>query len=170
MAINTGYFTIYPNIGGTFDNARETHDHEKHPVSFRFRILRKFRQLIGEISVSVEGVADASAWIDEFRDTEEDETNSVYVPGNLFVIQGSKIKITGDDPNVGLYFVPVDDPSRTAKAIRIAENTPTRLVGISPKTECPQNRIEIRTQYAGSNSILLKTPRIITSDFILEEV
>jgi len=170
MAINTGYFTIYPNIGGTFDNARETHDHEKHPVSFRFRILRKFRQLIGEITVSVEGVAETSAWIDEFHDTEEDETNSIYVPDNLFIIRGSKIKIAGDDPNVGLYFVPVSDPAQAVKVTRIAGNTSTKIVGIAPKTEHVQNRIEIRTQYAGSNSILLKTPRIITSDFILEEV
>jgi hypothetical protein len=31
------------------------------------------------------------------------------------------------------------------------------------------NRIEIRTQFTGSGGIFLKTPRIITSGFVLEE-
>jgi len=77
--------------------------------------------------------------------------------------------LTRDDPNVGLYFVPVDDPSRAVKVTRIAENTPTKIVGIAPQTEHLQNRIEIRTQFLGSTSVFLKTPRVITSNFIIEE-
>ncbi|MDR1837050.1 MAG: DUF4469 domain-containing protein [Treponema sp.] len=170
MAINTGYFTIYPNIGGTFENARETHDHKKHPVSFRFRTGAKLRRLISQITVSVEGVADTSGWIDEFRhiDTEE-EINRIFVPGSMFAVQGSKIKIAGDDPNVGLYFVPVEDPSKAVKAAPIAENTAVKIIGIAPQTGYLRNRIEIRTQYLGSTSFFLKEPRVITSDFILEE-
>ena len=170
MAINTGYFTVYPNIGGTFDSARETHDHKKHPISFRFRTLAKLRRLIDGITVSVEGVADTSGWIDEFRDADVDENNNVFTPGNMFVVQGSKIKLAGDDQQVGLYFVPVDDPSKAKKAERIAENTATKIIGIAPQTGYQRNRIEIRTQYSGSTSILLKTPRVIASDFVLEEV
>jgi len=170
MAINTGYFTIYPNIGGTFDSALETHDPEKHPISFRFRTLAKLRRLIDEITVSVEGVADASGWIDEFLDTDENETNSVFIPGNVFIIQGSKIKLAGDNPNVGLYFVPVDNPAQAVKVMRIVENNPNKIIGVAPQTGYQQNRIEVRTQFTGSNNILLKAPRVITSDFTLEEV
>jgi len=170
MAINTGYFTIYPNIGGSFDNARETYDPKKHPISFRFRTLAKLRRLINEITVSVEGIADASGWIDEFHNTDEDETNNVFSSGNIFIVQGSKIKLAGDDPNVGLYFVPVIDPAHAVKVTRIVENNPNKIIGVAPQTEYQQNRIEIRTQYAGSTTVLLKAPRVITSDFILEEV
>jgi len=170
MAINTGYFTIYPNIGGTFDNEREAHDPEKHPVSFRFRTLSKLRRLIDEITVSVEGVADASGWIDEYQDNDEDEVNSVFIPGNLFTIFGNKIKIAGDNPAVGLYFVPVDNPAAAVKVMRIAENTSSKIIGVAPQTGYQMNRIEVRTQYSGSNIAFLKAPRIITSDFVLEEV
>jgi len=169
MAINTGYFTIYPNIGGTFDNARETHDPKKHPISFRFRTLSKLRRLISQITVSVEGVADASGWIDEFRDADMDEINSVFVPGDICIVQGNKIKLAGDDPQVGLYFVPVDDPSKAVKVTRIVENTATKIIGVAPQTEYQRNRIEIRTQYLGSTSVFLKAPRVITGLFILEE-
>jgi len=37
FSVNTGYFTIHPNIGGTFQSDKEMHDHNKHPVTFRFQ-------------------------------------------------------------------------------------------------------------------------------------
>jgi len=169
MAINTGYFTIYPNIGGTFANAREAYDPQKHPISFRFRTLAKLRRLINEITVSVEGVADASGWISEFYDSDEEETNSVFAPGNVFIVHGSKIKLAGDDPHVGLYFVPVNAPDQAVKVARIVENTSTKIIGVAPQTGYQMNKIEVRTQYSGSTHNMLKEPRVITGDFILEE-
>jgi hypothetical protein len=44
FSINTGYFSMHPNVGGTFDSVNETHDKEKHPVSFRFRTLAVLRK------------------------------------------------------------------------------------------------------------------------------
>jgi hypothetical protein len=169
FAVNTGYFTVYPNVGGTFENEWEAHDLQKNPVSFRFKPLYKLRRLAEEITVSVEGVADASGRIDEFLDVDEDEINGIFVPGDQFVISGNKIKIAGDNPNVGLYFVPADNPANAVKVTRIAENSPTKIIGIAPQTGSQMNKIEIRTQYLGSTSVFLKTPRIITSGFILEE-
>ncbi|MDR3115693.1 MAG: hypothetical protein LBU25_09265 [Treponema sp.] len=43
FTVNTGYFSIHPNAGGTFDKTAEGHDHRKHPVSFRFRPLPALR-------------------------------------------------------------------------------------------------------------------------------
>jgi hypothetical protein len=63
----------------------------------------------------------------------------------------------------------VDDPSKAVKVSRVAENTASKITGITPKTQFLHNRIEIRTQYAGSGAILLKTPRVITSVFVLDE-
>jgi len=168
MAINTGYFTIYPNIGGTFDSARETHDPGKHPISFRFRTLAKLRRLIKEITVSVEGIAHTAGWIDRFEDIDEGADNSIYVPGDMVAIHGSKLKLAGDDPEVGVFFVPVGNPAQAVKATRIAENTSTKIICVAPKTNSLHNRIEIRTRYSGG-TFLLKELRVITSDFILEE-
>ena len=168
FAVNTGYFSIHPNIGGTFDSVRETHDHKKHPITFRFRVRSKLKRLIEDIEVLVEGLADTNGWIDMFIDIELDATNSIFVQGDLIEVYGSRIKIEGDDPNNGLYFVPVDNPAAAVKVTRIAENSPSKIIGIAPQTGHQYNRIEIRTQYS-SGSALLKEPRIITSTFIIEE-
>jgi hypothetical protein len=33
FAVNVGYFSVHPNVGGTFDKATEGHDTGKHPVT-----------------------------------------------------------------------------------------------------------------------------------------
>ena len=169
FAVNMKYFSVHPNVGGTFNSDREAHDHEKHPVTFRFRTRSALRKLVEHIAIDIEGVADTAGWIDEFIDTDENSINTLYVPGDQFVINGHKIKVAGDNPAVGVYFVPVDNPAQAVQVTRIAENTPSKIIGIAPQVQNMHNRIEIRTQYNGSNSSFLKTPRVITSSFILEE-
>jgi hypothetical protein len=39
FAVDTGCYSIHPNVGGTFDKITEGHDAKKHPVTFRFRAL-----------------------------------------------------------------------------------------------------------------------------------
>jgi len=72
---------------------------------------------------------------------------------------------------VGLYLVPVERPDARVKITRIADNTPTKITGVLPlSTGYQYNRLEIVTQFAGSGSIQLKTPRTIVSSFTLEEI
>jgi hypothetical protein len=168
FGVDLDYFSLYPNIGGLFANERETRDKKKHPVSIRFRTNSKLRKLINNIEVSILGVADNSGYIARFYDCTEEAENSVFSPNNLFCITGHRIKIVGDDPDCGLYFVPVDDPSKALKVKHFAENSPTKIIGNAPKTDQRSNRLEIRTQFTGSSSIFLKTPRVIKSSFTIE--
>jgi hypothetical protein len=169
-AVSNGYFSIHPNIGGLFNSEKEIHDHKKHPISFRFRTLGKMRRLTQFIKVEIDGIADAGGYIDEFIDFEADASNTVFVPGDQFAIHGHKIKIAGDHPDVGVYLVPADDPSKKVKIDRIAENSPSKITGILPaSTGSNINRIEIHTQFSGAANTPLKNPRIITSAFTLEE-
>jgi len=87
----------------------------------------------------------------------------------MFTIHGHKIKIEGDDPACGLYFYPADNPSAAVKATRIAENTASKITGVTPVVPGQYIKFEIRTQYAGSGT-LLKTPRVITGGITLEQL
>jgi len=170
FSVNSGFFTIHPSIGGTFHSDKEAHDHKKHPVTFRFQSLKALRDLRNNVDVIIEGYADTQGFIAEFIDVEENTTNTIFVPGDQFIIHGNKIKIAGDNPAVGVYFVPVDDPSKAVKVTRIAENSSGKIIGIAPaSTGYANNRIEIRTQFSGSGNTFLKSLRVITSGFILEE-
>ena len=137
-----------------------------YAATFNDRMPPNFSALSG-INVTIIGKADGNAYIDKFIDKEENLENNIFVPGNYFCIKGNKIMVAGDDPSCGVYFVPVEDPSKAVKVAKLAENSPSKLIGTSPNTGHLYNRIEIRTQYAGTK-ILLKTTRTITSEFIIE--
>jgi len=169
-AVSNGYFSVHPNIGGTFNSATELHDHKKHPITFRFRVLGKMRRLVQFINVTIEGIADVNGYIDEFLDVEADAVNTIWIPGDQFILTGHKIKVAGEDPACGIYIVPTDPAMTPVKVTRIAENTPGKIVGVLPaSTSNSENRILIRTQYAGSANTFLKTPREIISTFTIEE-
>jgi len=168
FAVSTGFYTIYPSIGGTFDSVNDSRNKKKNPVGFKFRVLAPLRKLTESIEIDVTEVAEVNAYIDEYLDCDENQVNSVLIPGNLFTILGNKIKITGDNPECGVYFVPVDDPGGAIKATRIAENNNIRITGIVPAGVNANCRVEIRTQFNGSAITLQRAPYIIKSDFILE--
>jgi hypothetical protein len=137
---------------------------------YSFGALAKLRALAKNIDVEVAGIADVPAYIDEFIDVEGNSSNQLFVPGNGFSLHGHNIKAGGDDPSYGVYFVPVEDPSKKVKVTRILENTPTKIMGIiPPSTGFLLNRIEIVTQYSSSGTTMLKAPRVITSSFTIEE-
>jgi hypothetical protein len=170
FAINTGYFSIHPNLGGTFKTVHEVPDHKTHPLTYRFRPLKPMRDMAASTHVVVEGLADVDGYIDEFLDSENNSINGVLEPGHQFMITGHRLKVIGDDPTCGLYFVPVgyDDPP--VKVTRIIENTPTKIIGVIPEVGWAFSKLEIRTQYSGSKTAFLKNVRVITSDFTLEHV
>ena len=169
-AVSNGYYSISPNIGGSFNSANEAHDPKKHRVGFRLITRKNLRELAKRVVIEVKGVMDKSAYIDQFMDKEEESLNHSFVPGNMFAIHGHKIKVAGnEDDNAGVFLVPVDNPSAAVKVTRIADNTPSLITGIIPETEFALNKIEIRTRFSGANDKPLKTMRTITSSFTLEK-
>lgn len=112
---------------------------------------------------------DESGFINEYFDIDENAVNCLHIAGNQFRITGSKIKVAGDNPEVGVFFVPLDDKSKAVKVTRIAVNSPSKIIGITPYTENRPSRLEIRTQYASSKK-LFKKPRVIISSFTLKSV
>jgi hypothetical protein len=168
FSANLGFFSVHPNIGGTFTNEKETHDHKKHPVNFRFQALKPMRDIRDDIEVIVEGVADTSGYIMEFLDIGTGAINETYSQMNQFIITGYKLKIAGDDPEVGIYFEQVGGATKL-KVTSLAENTSSKLIGMVPAGPNGTYKIVIKTQYTGSGSTLLKNPRVIESNFTLSK-
>ena len=165
--INTGYFSIYPNVGGTFSNEHDKPDPKKNPLSLRFQPNKALKEIIKSIRIVNQGLAKYSGYITEYIDTNERAVNDIYVPGNVFILKGSKIKVIGDDSECGVYFVSEDDPSREIKAAGIIENNPSKIIGVTPAID-ERCRVEVRTRFANSSAVTLKKVRSITSKFVLK--
>jgi hypothetical protein len=93
-AVSLKYFGIHPNVGGTYKGEHDPHDAKKHPVTFRFRTLKEMREIAEKIVVDITGYADVQGYIDEYVDVDisEESVNTIFIPGNQFIINGSKIK------------------------------------------------------------------------------
>ena len=167
--VNLDVFSLYFNIGGTFKTEHDTPDPKTHPLTLRIRVHGLFAKLLKATHVEIEGIANTGGCIDLYIDEELGDAGHLYVKGHMFTLTGEKIQLKGDHPEVGLYFVPVDDPAAAVKVTRIMENHPHKIIGIAPDTGHQYCRLEVRTQYAGSGSNLLKAPRVISSPFVLEE-
>jgi hypothetical protein len=167
FAINTGYFSIHPNVGGMFDKGTEGHDTKKHPVTFRFRTRAPLRALAEHIVVEVEGIVDAQGYIDELIDVSTESVNEALTPGGIFSIAGHKVKITGEAPETGVYFVSEADPAvRVKVAGHLAENAASKVIGTIPALSAGKWKVEIKTRFGGSGKDL-KNTRSIESAFVL---
>jgi len=161
FAVNAGYFSIHPVVGGFFASERE--DPDGHPVRFRFRARKMLNDLTRHIVVEAEPGPDFGS-IASFIDFDSGETNGRATPGGIFAVTGRKIKVTGAG-DVGLYFVSkADPPSRFKAAGNFAVNTSARVSGVVPALPAGEYRIEIKTQYT-VGGIDLKEPRVVAGGF-----
>lgn len=167
FAVNMGYFSIHPNVGGYFKTTHENYSADKHPVSFHFRSLGPLSELTKYISIEIEGGGDACGYIISFLDVNSGTVNRKVTPGGLFSAVGRKIKLTGDDPACGVYFVSVAEPEKYYRvAGSLAENSSVKLIGLAPAMPAGEYALEVRTQYT-IGSIHLKEPRVIKGNFTL---
>ncbi|MDR3303190.1 MAG: DUF4469 domain-containing protein [Treponema sp.] len=163
--INVGYFSIHPHVGGTFDKVNEGYNENKHPVTFRFRTLAQLRALAEHIVIDIEGLADVRGYIDGFTDVTTGSINETLTPGGMFSISGHKIRVMGKDADVGVYFVSVSDSTQRVKVdSHFAENKASMVIGMIPSVlTAGAWKLEIKTQFTGSGSTGLKSPRTIES-------
>ena len=163
FSVNTGWFTINVRFGGLFHSVNEPFDPKKHHVSFSFHMLKAMRALTSLIEVTVNGRVEDPAYISEFNDL-EDGVYHMFEPGHVCEIIGQRVKIEGPEAETGLWMVPVQDPAQAMKVPRIIINTASRIEFVSVNTGFSENRLEIRTRYAGSGVQLNRT-RAFTSPF-----
>ncbi len=99
----------------------------------------------------------------QVTDVKSGSVNDLLTPGRNLKIAGSKIKVTGEDPSVGVFFVNVVTQARTkVEASDIVTNNPSEVMVVIPELAAGTYAIELLTQYSGSQT--LKEPRTATLD------
>ncbi len=159
FSINAGYFTLNMQIKGVFNQPDEKFNPEKHSLYFRFAQGEEMRQLIPTVEVEIEGLGDAKPTIGEILDVKGGATNKTITPGKILKIRGWKIKLAGDNPEVGIWFIAEATGERTrADNDEIGTNNPSELVLNAPALAAGTYRVEVVTLYSGGGP-LLKEPR-----------
>jgi hypothetical protein len=98
-------------------------------------------------------------------DVKTGTVNDKLTPGRDVKIAGAKLKIAGDDPSVGLYFVPAGDPSGAPVKVDPTDfvvNNPSDLIAVIPALAAGAWRVRIITQYGSGKA--LKNPHTFIFD------
>ena len=91
-------------------------------------------------------------------DIKTGSVNDLLTPGGTLKIKGGKLKIAGDNPQVGVFFE--DEAGNTVKIDErdIVVNNPSELIVQIPPLTAGRYQLTICTQFSGS-ATLLKEPR-----------
>lgn len=157
-----GYFTVQANVKGSFDSLHDHFDKERHSVDIVFSAGHKAHQLNKCLTVDFPDAKPLVFGIDTITDLQTNLLTNKLIMNRVLVIRGEKIKISGNNPTVGLYLL----HKETDKEIQflpsaLLANGNTKLELIVPELAAGSYELKVITQYAG-NSKPLKEPRSCT--------
>ena len=168
FAINTGYFAASASVKGSFTTKRDEFDPERHAVSFKFSQGAVMRKKAKSTKAEILHVVSSNYGIQSIRDNFSGSENHLLTPGNALHIKGMKLKLTGTNPEVGIYFLNDTNGERIKVPLTdVLVNQNNRLMIVIPDLQSGTYRLEHFTQYAGSN-IPLTEPRSTTFATLLQ--
>ena len=159
FAVNTGYFTAMPVVRGVFLNPNETFDPQRHTLQFQFTQGELMRREIEDVEVKIMGVAETGLYIGQVEDMKSRTVNEVLTPGFNLRVTGTKLRVVGDKPGVGIFFR--ETATNTATKVDegdIVVNNPSELMIIIPALPAGTYQLEITTQFSMGKQ-WLKEPR-----------
>jgi len=167
FSVNTGYFTASPSIRGVFNSSAERFNPEKHSILFQFNQGELLRNELSTITVEILGAAKSGVFIAQVLDVKSGTVNDLLTPNRNLKIGGAKLKVAGDNPEVGIYFIDQSTEARVkVDKSDIVTNNPGEAIVVIPTLAAGSYKVEVVTQYTGSAK-LLKEPRVIPFDKVL---
>ena len=161
-AVNMPLFNTSFSISGVFDGAMDTFDPNRHRLYVNLNKGTLLRDVEKQVKTSKTEMSAAAPSVVEVRDVLSGTSNEKLTPMGVIQVFGSGLRIEGTEPTVGLWFVPAEGAQPPIKANVMVSNKPSSLTAMVPALDAGTYRIRVATQYAGSGSRLLKTPRITT--------
>jgi hypothetical protein len=158
FSINCGWFTASIHIKGVFNSTLDKFDPKRHTIVVELHQGKLMRDELHNIEVEVVGVAEAGVLIAQVIDAKTGSIDDVITPNKNLTIVGQKIRIIGDNPSVGVYFINDQGESIKVDKSDIVTNKPGELVILTPGLTPGTYHLSITTQFA-SGSQLLKDPR-----------
>lgn len=166
-AVDNEYFTLKPSIKGVFDSPDESFDPEKHRIKLVFLENEKLREALSGIEIQIIGPAKSNLYITQVTDVKSGAINTTLTPTYSLKISGSMLKLAGDHPDVGVYFINHETGERTKPdSTDIIQNQHSELIVRIPELIAGDYWLEITTQYTTSG--IRKQPHTTTFDFPLK--
>ena len=165
--INSGYFTAQAHVKGSYDSLAYDFDENKHSVDIVFSAGHLAHKAKKNLKVEIQRTKPYSLRIWTITDLQTKQHTDKLIANRILVMRGDKIKITGDNPSVGLYL----RHNETGNEIHfpptvLFANGDTKLELIVPQLAAGSYQLKVTTQYAGNGKPLAQ-PRSYTYEHTL---
>ncbi len=145
--VDGGIGTYYARLAGSFDSEQSAFDSEKNSIDIAFRSGKTVKELASQIQPVIAQGNSVRPEVISVYDVESAGEGEL-TPGGFLKITGKNILVTGDNEDVGLYFVNEDDESKsvTLGADKIGVNTSSEIACVVPELEAGNYLIKVVTQ------------------------
>lgn len=166
MRVNNGLFIAEARAKGIILNNQW--DSSRNTLYVGFTQGKELREAIGQTNINIVGEKSATMYIAGGEDTATRATGFTATAGRAFTVTGSKLKVVGDDPSVGIKLTDEDGTETEITQDLWVVNDPSKVTFIIPANmEDGVYTLTITTQY--SVGATLKTPRSVSKQLIIGE-
>ncbi len=163
--VNLPLFNISFSISGVFESPLDSFDGNRHKFNINLTKGILLRDTEKQVKFEKTNTISPMPQIQEVKDSVSGLVNEILTPKGVIEVYGYNLKIEGDDPACGLWFI-TDDGSEN-KAEVLIENKPSKILAMIPELLPGGCRIKIVTQFTGSGT-LVKMPRVYTYPKVLQ--
>ena len=160
-SINTELFRVSTSIKGVFDGMDDIYDSSKHKIRLNLcpgSLLKDIPKKIKTRKIN----ADEKTRILSVTDIISGSVNENLTHGKHVQILGQRVKIDGDDPSNGLYFISSKTSTQPVKIEfdDVIVNKPSQVIAVIPKLAKGTWNLKLVTQYCKGKK-RLKAPHSI---------
>lgn len=167
-SVKFGLAYINLGVSGVFIGDNAKWDSSQHSLWVKAMPTVELREAVAGCSVDVRGMAAVGIAVNSLIDVTSGEENSRLTPGGGVNITGSKIKIDGESPEIGIRLVnQATNESIVIPKTSILVNEPSKLTFITPADiQAGDYKLSITTQYSASHKTT-KEVRVYIHDYVL---
>jgi hypothetical protein len=154
--INLPLFNTSFSISGVFESPLDVFNGNRHKLNINLTKGVLLRETEKDVKFEKTNTVTPLPQIQEVKDSISGAVNETLTANGVVEVRGYNLKIEGDDPACGLWFV-ADNGTET-KADVLIENKPSRIIAMIPALPAGKYQVKVVTQYIG-NQKFLKTPK-----------
>jgi hypothetical protein len=168
--VHYGLGHVVLDVEGSFTGDEPQWNPEVNKLVATITTTKELREALKKTPVNIRGMASNHAAILTVTDVATGKVNEVLTPGGMANVIGSRIKIDGDKPEVGLFLNNQDTQEYIQiPATAIGLNDPSKVMFVAPAgLTAGDYLMSIVTQVGSNTTTLLNQPRTITFNHILK--
>ncbi|MDR1698811.1 MAG: DUF4469 domain-containing protein [Prevotellaceae bacterium] len=133
------------SISGVFERPADSFDPNRHKLNINLTKGTLLRDAEKQVKLEKTNTSAPLPNIQEAKDSVSGTVNEKLTAGGVVELRGYNLKIEGEDPSCGLWFVA--EGGAESKAKIFIENKPSRIIAMIPALDAGKYQVKIVSQY-----------------------